>query len=356
MVVSGVHQVLAGAAPRDAITNHALAARQVIAGMGIRSEIFVEGRHLHPALRGIVHPHEEWHRRASAGDVAILHYSIDSPAFADVAASAGGTAIQYHNITPPELLWRYSPALAVQCAGGRRRLGAIMEGALALAADSRFNADEMVALGASDVDVVGILRHPDGTRDMSSPGSARARGSGLRLLFVGRGVPNKAQDDLILTLAGLIHTGVDAHLRLVGSWGGNRGFESRCRWLAKRTGVIDRVAFLGSIDDDALAREYAAADIFACASRHEGYCVPILEAMEAGLPIVARAAGAVPETAGAAALLLNDPKPSEFAEAIAAVASGCLSQAMRQARADQLAHHSPDTTAARLRDFVERLA
>ena len=353
--MSGVHQVLAGAAPRDAITNHAIAARDVIRGMGLRSEIFVEARHCDPSLRGLAHSHEDWGRLASSDDLAVLHYSIDSPAFSDVARRARGVAIQYHNITPPDLLWRYAPALARQCRDGRQRLGEIIGDALALAADSSFNADELRALGADDVSVVGILRHPGGGRQMD--GDTRDRGQGrLRLLFVGRGVSNKAQDDLVLALASLNQIGVDAELRLVGSWGGNRAFEARCRWLADRCGVRDRVAFLGSIDDGALANEYRRADVFVCASRHEGYCVPILEAMEAGLPIVARAAGAVPETAGRAALLLDDPTPSELAEAIDILRGEPLQTGMQEGRTKQLAHHSPRATAARLASFIEGLA
>ena len=84
--------------------------------------------------------------------------------------------------------------------------------------------------------------------------------------------------------------------------------------------------------------------------------MPILEAMEAGLPIVARAAGAVPETAGRAALLLDDPTPSELAEAIDILRGEPLQTGMQEGRTEQLAHHSPRATAARLASFIEGLA
>ena len=350
----GVHQVVAGAAPRDAITNHVLAAREVIRGMGLRSEIFAEERHTAGELRGRIHPHQAWETLTESGDAAIIHYSIDSPAFAHVAAAATRVGIHYHNITPPDLLWAYAPALARQCAEGRKRLRPMVHVASSAAADSAFNASELIDLDMVDVSVVGILRGP-GLATAPRAGAA-GRSARSRILFVGRGVSNKAQDELILALGSLLQAGHDVELRLAGSWGGNRAFESRCRWLVGRVAAAGRVHFLGSVSDEELAIEYRDADVFACASRHEGYCVPIIEALEAGVPVVARAAGAVPETTGRAGILLNDPTPSHMAEAIAAVLGGALRDEMHAGRLEQLAIHSNDATTARLRAFVETLA
>ncbi len=351
--MSGVHQVLAGAAPRDAITNHALAARKVIRSMGLRSEIFAEAQHTAPALAGDVLDHHDWDAVAERRDVAIIHYSIDSPAFRYVADHADRVALHYHNITTPDLLWPWAPRLAAQCAEGRRGLARVASLAAHAAADSHFNASELAPLGVEDVAVVGILRGPGLAGVVPAP--ARPGSATHRVLFVGRGVPNKAQDELILATASLRQTGIDAELRLVGSWGGNRAYEERCRWVAQRSGVEDHVHFLGSVDDAVLAAEYRDAHVFACASRHEGYCVPIIEALEAGVPVVARAAGAVPETTGRAGLLLDDPTPSMMAEAIAQVLDGAMADNMPRARVDQLTQHSAPATEGRLRAFVSDL-
>lgn len=351
--MKGVHQVVAGAAPRDAITNHVLAAQDVIRAMGLRSEIFAEGRHTATELRARIHPHDDWPAWAEPDDVAIIHYSIDSVAFTAIAEQAASVAIHYHNITTPDLLWAFSPGLAAQCAEGRRRLAELLPAFSAAAADSQFNADELIALGLNEVEVVGILRGPGLAVRGQRP--ERSANGPARILFVGRGVSNKAQDELILALGSLVQAGVDAELRLVGSWGGNRAYESRCRWLASRVGAKDRVHFLGSVDDEVLAEEYRSADVFACMSRHEGYCVPIIEALQANVPVVARAAGAVPETTGAAGLLLDDPSPSEMAEGISAILSGALVAQMERGRAAQLAIHGAQATAERLRTFVGRL-
>jgi glycosyltransferase involved in cell wall biosynthesis len=350
-MTGGVHQVLAGMAERDAISNHVLAAQQVIRDMGLRSEIFVDRAHIAAEVAGRVHAHDDWDRRATPDDLAILHYSIDSEAFQHVLERAPISAIHYHNVTPPELLWRDMPHLAAQCRDGRDHLTTFAGRISRSAADSDFNAHEMEAAGLPRATVVGILRQP-----LAIPHTRPVPDGPLRMLFVGRGVPNKCQHDLILATGALIENGVDAELRLIGSWGGSRAYLERCRRLIRSLHLDGQVVILDSVDDRQLAMEYATADVFVCLSEHEGYCVPLLEAMAADLPIVAFNAGAVPETLGSAGLLLDDKAPSIVAEAVRAVHEGALAAQMRQGRAAQVTHHSAEATAARLRSFVEDFA
>ena len=351
VLVRGVHQVLAGAVPYDAITRHALAAREVIRGMGLRSEILCEADHIDGTLAGEILPDAAWDRIAEPGDVAILHYSIASPAFDRVLERCGSAAIHYHNITPAELLWRFAPAIAQECAAGRRRLAELADRVGHAAADSAFNADELTALGFPDPAVVGVLRRPR----PAAEGHSRDGGP-TRLLFVGRGIPNKAQRDLVLALAAMRHTPLDAQLTLIGAWGGAEAYEAHCRELAARLRLGDRLRILGSVGDATLAQAYADADLFLCLSDHEGYCVPVVEAMEAGLPVVAYAAGAVPETLGAGGLLLEDKSPSLVAEAVAeTLRNDALRERMAEGRRAQLAELSHEATAARLRAFVATL-
>jgi L-malate glycosyltransferase len=352
-VSDGVHQVCAGAAPRDAITHHLLESQKVLRGMGLRSELFCEDDRIHGALAGRVHPVSRWSALVRPGDAAILHYSIGSPAFDAVMARCNRLAIHYHNITPAELLWEDAPAVALQCRRGRAELASLAGRIAAVAADSSFNAEELNSLGFGAAAVVGVMK-----RDLplSAP---RRRGEGrLRLLFVGRGVPNKAQHHLIAALAALRQTGADARLTLAGTWVGMESYAARCRELARRLLVDEHVVFAGSLDDAALARTYAESDCFVCLSDHEGYCVPLVEAMEAGLPIVAFAAGAVPETVGGAGLLLDEKPPSLVAEAVLVATSGDprLAAAMAAGGRAQLAQLGREAVAERLRAFTGSLA
>jgi glycosyltransferase involved in cell wall biosynthesis len=349
----GVHQVAAGAVPRDAITHHMLEAQDVLRAQGLRSEIFVEAGHIAPGLGGRVHPVKDWDRTAAPRDGAILHYSIASPAFFHVLERCGRCAIHYHNITPAELLWRFAPAIALDCAVGRRRLAELAGRVGPVGADSAYNAAELEELGFGPGTVLGIMRQPL----PAAPRRPRREGAPARLLFVGRGVPNKAQHHLVLTSAALADAGVDHELNLVGAWTAVPAYTDFCQALAEDLGVADRVRFVGSVTDAELALQYAEADLFLCLSDHEGFCVPLLEAMACDLPIVAYASSAVPETLGEAGLLLDDKTPSLVAEAVAEVLGNPLLAArMAQARSSQLRRFDHDAVAARLLAFAEEMA
>ena len=352
MAQPGMHQVLGGAAPWDAITNHALAAQQVIRGMGFRSEIFADRVHISPAIAHRVIEHHRWANAAMPDDRAIVHYSIDSPAFNLALDLADKVGMHHHNVTPPELLWRDAPAVALQCQTGIGGLRGMAPRIAIAGADSAFNARELRHAGYRDPVVIGILRGMIPRRERNRT----AGDATLRMLFVGRGIPNKRQDALVLALAALREGGVDAELRLVGGWGACRPYLERCRRLAAELQVDAQVVFLGAVGDSVLAREYADADVFVCLSQHEGYCVPIIEAMANDLPIVALAAGAVPETLGDGGLLIDSLQPSLAAEAVLLATSGRLADRFAEGRARQLAIHSPEATADHLRAFVKDLA
>ncbi|MBI2684072.1 MAG: glycosyltransferase family 4 protein [Actinobacteria bacterium] len=346
--VRAVHHVAAGAARRDAITNHLFAHRDALRAAGVRSEIFAGA--IDPALAGEVHDASRYPARADASDIAILHYSIDSHAFQLAADHAERCVMHYHNITPAHFLWRHAPTIAVECAAGRLRLPAYAERVVASCADSAFNARELEEAGYRSAVATGILRAP--WRPATARPPARRPGP-TRLLFVGRGIPNKAQHDLILALGALAETNHPAELRFVGSWDAAPAYRAECEQLAVDVGVGDDVTFLGSVDDDALEAAYLDADIFVCVSDHEGFCVPLLEAMECELPIVAFDAAAVGETVAGAGLLLDDKHPSMVAEAVIEVATNpSLRASFAEGRAERLAALGAPAVRERLSSFL----
>ena len=145
-------------------------------------------------------------------------------------------------------------------------------------------------------------------------------------MFVGRLSHNKRQDRLVKALAlHQRHCDPEARLVLPGSPGSGTYGEYLAR-LAVDAGARD-VVLPGALPQPALNALYARADVFCCLSEHEGFCIPLLEALHFGLPVVAARAAAVPEVLGDAGVLLDDPDLPTVSEAIELCAT---SEALRE--------------------------
>jgi glycosyltransferase involved in cell wall biosynthesis len=166
------------------------------------------------------------------------------------------------------------------------------------------------------------------------------RDGGTELLFVGRIAPNKAQHDLVSMLAAYrrFHD-PRARLRLVGGSSSN-GYLTALRNYIRELGLGDAVTLTGAVSAAALAAYWRHADVFVVASEHEGFCVPLLEAMHHSVPIVAYGAAAVPETLAGAGLVLRDKRAAVFARAVARVVDD-----------SRLREHLVSAGHARLHDF-----
>jgi glycosyltransferase involved in cell wall biosynthesis len=155
---------------------------------------------------------------------------------------------------------------------------------------------------------------------MGDGSAGRGRGGvGARWLFVGRVAPNKAQHDVVKAFAWYRRVfDAEASLTLVG------GVSAGSYWSALERfvdglGLSGVVRLAGSVSDVELEGLYRSADVFVCLSEHEGFCVPLLEAMAHGVPVVALGAAAVPETLGDAGLVLGSKRPGLVAEAVGRV-------------------------------------
>jgi glycosyltransferase involved in cell wall biosynthesis len=229
--------------------------------------------------------------------------------------------INYHNLTPARYYQPYDSATATGLTEAARELERLSRKVRTAIADSEFNATDLRAMGVDDVHVIPPYfgRGWRGDADPATLAALEAGRRGIDLLFVGRIVPNKAHQHLIRTMAAM-RAAIDAGARLhvVGPPG-------PLTYLRLLTGLADRIVpggviFTGAVSDAELAAHYRHADAFVCLSEHEGFGVPLVEAMRAELPIVAYDAGAVGETLGGAGVLLQTVDPRVVAEVVARVA------------------------------------
>jgi glycosyltransferase involved in cell wall biosynthesis len=307
-----IHQWVPAAHRGDAIGDSARTVRGLLRRMGHESDIFALT--IDDDLRGDVRPFAD--PAATRGDVTIFHFALPSPMTGSFAALGGTKILQYHNITPAAFFAPYDPGLFRLAALGRREL-ATLAGRVDLAlGDSEFNRRELEALGFAPTGVMPIAVNTARiTNAPRRPALERILSDGLiNILFVGRIAPNKKIEDHI-RLAEMYKRYVDSHYRFifVGRHDGLPRYYAQVRALIEEYEMLpDRFWFTGPVPDEDLAAFYRWADAYVSLSEHEGFCVPLVEAMAADVPIVAYAAGAVPETLGGAGILFA-PKDLEVA-------------------------------------------
>jgi len=317
--MASLHQLLPAAAPRDAITGQAFAWRDLLRTWGHESEIVAE--FVHPELAGTVRTLDRAGKRLVDDGALLLRYALWS-ATAEVALHASGPlGLCYHNITPGELLRDYNPALADLCDRGRAALAGFRDKVGALVADSTFNASELREAGLGEATVVPLLLE----RPAELP--RREASNEPVVVTVGRIVPNKRLDNVIKAFALYQRTHApEASLVIVGSEVGFESYRHALDVLVARIGA-HRVLFTGPISSEARDAWYRRADVYLSMSVHEGFCAPLIEALAHGVPVVARAAGAVPETLGGAGVVLDGDDLALVSEALDELASSSATRA-----------------------------
>ncbi len=312
MSVRRVDQLLAGMVEGDAISQDALLMQAALRTLGFESDIFSDPERTDPRMADRCRPFATY--RARPGDALVYHYGISSPV-SEAHRRANTTKIlRYHNVTPPDYFRGYDDALAHLLHRGREELAGLAAQSDAVWADSAFNSRDIPTGTCGIVRVFPLLFSP--TRFERAPDAtvfSRYGGPLRNILFVGRMVPNKRLEELILAFAWLQRK-LDPFTRLVlaGSDRSCPRYYAMLRLLA--AGIeMPHVCFEGFASEAGLVALYRQAQVFVTASDHEGYCLPLVEAMHNGVPVIAKAAGAMPETLGPAGVLYDGGSPEELA-------------------------------------------
>jgi glycosyltransferase involved in cell wall biosynthesis len=314
-----VHQVLATLGYGDAIGHEVLGIQRVLRGAGYDSEIFVETAD--PRLEDLTIDYREMVGAIEPSDILIHHFSIGSRASRTAYALAGRMVIVYHNITPPEYFIGVHKDLVKLCFRGRRELTAYIGRSDLALGDSEYNRVELEALGFPTTGVLPVV--PDFSHLAGAPDMMMARDfddGWTNVLFVGRVIPNKKFENVIRAFhAYRTRHNPRSRLLLVGSYSGFERYLSMLHALIARLGTPD-VHFLGHVANEELSALYDVADLFLCASEHEGFCVPLIEAFHKRVPVLAYAATAVPATMDGGGVLYDTTDPLEIARLMEAVA------------------------------------
>jgi glycosyltransferase involved in cell wall biosynthesis len=285
----------------DAISNEMVEIRGMLRGAGYESDIVV--RYYDPA-----HAHEV----RLAGDAAIApasgliyHHSIGSEITPIAQAHAGPKALVYHNITPAEHVRPYRPAFARLLRDGREQMWSLAADFPVSVGDSAYNAAELARFGFRDPGVMPLPVDPASWNVSPSPYWMERLSDGTpNVLFVGRIAPNKRQDRLLEAFA-LLPPALGARLVIAGSHAPDDPYAAQVRERIAALGLAERVVLTGHCSLSDLHAFFRTASLFWSFSEHEGFCVPLVEAMWFDVPVLALASSAVPETLGEAGCLFG---------------------------------------------------
>ena len=354
--MNGIHHFVPVLHRGDAVGRHTMRLRDATRARGFRSEIYVDT--IDPETAGETVPVLSYPDAAQDSDVVVYQLATASAMAPWLAARPGTLVVNYHNITPPELMapWDNHLALGQLRAQGDLRLLA-PRAALAVA-DSAYNEAHLAEAGFAATAVI----PPSAALDAAVTVAARATTApaprtapaGARWLAVGRVSPNKALESTVAALAvARAHGDPGATLHIVGKPATDSYVAALHRYVAE-LGLAGAVRFAGHASDATVASAYADADVLVVTSEHEGFCVPVVEAMSIGLPVVAFDRGAVPEVLGGAGSLVSDKDPYALAASIGALLGDVARRrAMVEAGRQRLAELDLDTAADR---FVSLLA
>lgn len=303
-------QVMPSISPYDAISQHVIRLKKELDANNIENLIIAD--YVAPTLSDLA---QRPQTLDSFDDCHILyHMSISSSLAEKVCASNSHLDVWYHNITPAEFIQDWEPYVALELRIARQQLSYVAVRADRGVAASRYSENELKAQGCRKTSIMPVLF------DVSSKINAvpkDGRSKGASLLSVGRFAPHKRVELLIqaLYLYRLLCDS-EATLTLVGS-NASQYYRESLELLIENLSLSEYVFFKESISDEQLADEYAKADLYLCLSEHEGFCVPLLEAQYAGLPIVACDYAAIKETVGNSGVILDANK--DLHEVVAAI-------------------------------------
>ncbi|WP_440960896.1 glycosyltransferase family 4 protein [Paenibacillus nitricinens] len=306
-----INQILPTLSYGDAVSNSAVNIMKILRDMGIESNIYAQN--IHPKM-------ERYAKKASLcpkDQTIIYHLSTGSDLAYEIPSFKKKKILVYHNVTPAHFFVGYSGVLKKLCEEGREQL-AFLSNYIDLAiADSEFNRLELEVLNYKNTFTSSIIINYEDytTKSDFKKFPIDKKDENINILFVGRIAPNKKQEDIIKSFYYYRnYINKSSKLSLVGSYEGMDRYYRELQKLVQHLKLEDSVNITGHIPFNDILNYYNHSDLFLCMSEHEGFCVPIIEAMYFDLPIVAYKSTAVTETLGNGGIVTLEKNHKEIAE------------------------------------------
>lgn len=245
-------------------------------------------------------------------DIIIFHFGGADALGLELAHVSCKKIFFYQNVTYPYFYSGININTMISCAEGQRYIRSVEGIFLKAIAPSVFSRNELIDVGWNEEDVYQI---PLPISMEKKANSKRNRRKNRTFLFVGRVVPNKKIEDVICVFDYYRrHYHDKSVLKLVGTNYKDAYYLALKKYIEARK--IENVNYYNHVSNEELDKLYRSSDIYLCMSEHEGFCIPLIEAMSYEIPVVAYNATAVPDTMGNAGVILNSKDPQYVCEKI----------------------------------------
>lgn len=297
-----IHQLLPNLEFGDAISNHAISIRNYLRSCGYVSDIIVETLDDRIKNQGTIFKPNSINKNAAI----LYHHSIGSILTPYAVDHTGPKCLIYHNITPGRFFEPYSLNFAKLLEFGRKDLNRLASVFTISVGDSAYNASELKENGFPDPGILPISINPDQWNHAPDPHLMDKLQDGCKnILFVGRIAPNKCQDQVVDAFFQYLTMDQDARLHLVGQCEPGEPYYEHVYYTIIKHGLENHVYITGQVTNSELQAYYRTAHLFWSMSEHEGFCIPLIEAMWFDVPVLSYKTSAVPETLGKAGILFT---------------------------------------------------
>lgn len=298
----------------DAVGNDVIAIQRALKEENIVTGIFTNN--IHPKIPEGTAYLAELLPELTEKDIVIYHFASEDPLVDKIKKLPAKVVLRYHNITPPEFFAPYNKEATKNTSRGLAQVKELKDFVDYGMVVSEFNKQDLLRMGYTcPMDVVPILIPFDDYKQKPDSSVIDKYTDGwTNIVFVGRVAPNKKFEDVISAYAEYKKVyNEKSRLLLVGNYDENDAYYQMLAKKIQKENIQD-VHFSGHISFAAILAYYCIGDVFVCMSEHEGFCVPLVEAMYFETPIVAYNCAAIPDTLQNAGILVDKKDYTEIAK------------------------------------------
>jgi len=317
-----IHQIVPSLCNNDAVGNYVIEIRKLLLNQGYVSNIYA--KYSDPEVSK--YSKELFKYKGNSRNIILYHMAIGGGDVTYFVKNLPDRKILiYHNITPAVFFSQYNQELQHLCYQGLEEINEIKDTFHLAITVSEYNEMCLKELGYLKTAVVPILMdiNPSIIDQKIEISTEKYSKCTINIIFVGRISPHKKIEDIILAFYYYnFYINPDSRLFLIGKIQFPTYYYNLCE-LIKKLQITNAVVFTGEVTEEEKRRYYEISHIFLCMSEHEGFCVPLLEAMQFKIPVIAYNSTAIPGTLGDAGILINKKNYVVIAEIINILINDC---------------------------------